>query len=158
MTEVSKLDQLVDRCDTLVHGIIMNDAEALRLCVWTIAACLDDAKAELLRLRSPTEARGGPVAWFLQPDDNGVYQQVAKEHYGEPDLVPLYASHHPAREAVDDALVEALRHSVRFNELYAGYIRDFVKASEIENHPYLPSLEDAINEANSALAALQVKP
>jgi len=52
MTEVSKLDQLVDRCDTLVHGIIMNDAEALRLCVWTIAACLDDAKAELLRLRS----------------------------------------------------------------------------------------------------------
>jgi hypothetical protein len=70
--EVSKLDQLVDRCDTLVHGIVMNDAEALRMGVWTIAACLDDAKAELLRLRSPTEARGEVKALEWKPASDGV--------------------------------------------------------------------------------------
>jgi hypothetical protein len=46
------LGKLVARCDTLVNGTIMNDAEALRLCAVTIASVLPDAKTALLALRS----------------------------------------------------------------------------------------------------------
>jgi hypothetical protein len=59
------LGKLVARCETMVHGVTMNDAEALRLCAVTIASVLPDAKAELLALRSATPMPGVKVLeWF----------------------------------------------------------------------------------------------
>jgi len=201
MTEVSKLDQLVDRCDTLVHGIIMNDAEALRLCVWTIAACLDDAKAELLRLRSPTEARGEvkPLKWRVPTDhpsdpdieDNvycadgmgGKYAISRKQSVGPERLLWMahdpfewhgfnciaeakaaaqadYSSrilsalsNPPAREAVDEEMVEAGARAIDalWSEQQA---RHYV--FEDTDREYQAHCRDTARAA--LLAALQVKP
>ena len=45
--EMVAISKLIDRCETLVNGVTMNDAEALRACAVTIAVALPDARAAL---------------------------------------------------------------------------------------------------------------
>lgn len=52
------LSKLVDRCETLVNAVTMNDTEALRLCSLTIANVVRDARDELLLLRQQAPRSG----------------------------------------------------------------------------------------------------
>ena len=68
--------------------------------------------SELLRLRPPTEARGEPVGYLFElrygPDHWSPQQMYSERLPKEGDyrnVTALY-SHPPAREAVDDAMVE----------------------------------------------------
>lgn len=69
----------------------------------------------------------------------------------EPDTLPLGAKLYTLPTPASDDQVEAVRaNAVEMLERYADFIRDHVKADDIEMHPYLPELEDTI----SALAAM----
>jgi hypothetical protein len=90
------LGKLVARCDTLVNGTIMNDAEALRLCAVTIASVLPDAKTALLALRSATPMPGA-VAIRLSSEESSLMHQSLRKS------AKIAA---PARDAVSDMSAE----------------------------------------------------
>ena len=105
------LGKLVARCETMVHGVTMNDAEALRLCAVTIASVLPDAKAELLALRSATPMPE-PVAWRVKDYADGWMLAhtlaQAKGQAGNGNLIqPLYTTP-PARE-ISEAELERVK-------------------------------------------------
>jgi hypothetical protein len=94
--------------------------------------------------RSPTEARGEPVAWRVKDYADGWMLahtlDQAKGQAGNGNLIqPLYASHPPAREAVDDA-------------------REKVRAEIVRSAAILRPEELAVTVDAVLVAALQVKP
>jgi hypothetical protein len=52
----------------------------------------------------------------------------------------------------DERLREALKATTARCAQYADFIRDEVKADDLERHPYLPQLDDEVAEALAALA------
>jgi hypothetical protein len=121
---------------------------------------MPDTVVEYVRsdLVPPTEARGGPVAWRVKDYADGWMLahtlDQAKGQAGNGNLIqPLYASHPPAREAVDDVLVEAGARAIDalWSEQQA---RHYV--FEDTDREYQAHCRDTARAA--LLAALQVKP
>ncbi len=115
--------------------------------------------SELLRLRPPTEARGEPVGYLFElrygPDHWSPQQMYSERLPKEGDyrnVTALY-SHPPAREAVDDAMVERAARAIATVEFGYGDPPAVIKTVVDQRWR---TFEGTARTA--LLAALQVKP
>ena len=97
-------------------------------------------------------------AWLQGPDSLGDFvdsidaaKVAAQAHYAAKVLSTLDTS---IIQGLVDGLIEANRMCGR----YAEFIRHQVKVEDIECHPYLPELEQVIEDANNALSAISLHP
>lgn len=67
--------------------------------------------------------------------------------------IAMYRDTYPRTQPDPAKLVETLEATTEMCVQYAGYIRDHVKSDDLELHPYLPSLEQSIEDGQAALAA-----
>jgi hypothetical protein len=53
------------------------------------------------------------------------------------------------------ALVETLKSAAAMCERYSTFISEYVRADDLELHPYLPELEGIVEDARALLAKLE---